>query len=385
MIYLDNNATTKPADQVVEAVRHAMESQWANPSSVHRFGQEARRQVELARGEVCRLIGCRERELIFTSGATEANNLALRGLTSARRSRRLIVTLATEHSAVREPCERFAAEGYEVHYAPIDRDGVVKLDALAATLDDRAEDVALVTIHWANNETGVIQPIAPIGALCRERKIPFHTDATQAVGRLPVDVVAAQVDALSLSGHKLHGPKGVGALYLRSTQRMRPQTLGGPQERQRRGGTEAVPGIIGMGVAANLAGAFIDSDGPADVAQRRDRFESAVLSGVSDSVVNGAGAPRLWNTTNIGFPALEAEAILVLLSERDVCASAGAACSSGSLDPSPVLLAMGIDEPIAHGSVRFSLSRDTTDQEIDEAIAIIPQVIGKLRGSMVGT
>ncbi|MAE61772.1 MAG: cysteine desulfurase NifS [Planctomycetaceae bacterium] len=385
MIYLDNNATTQPADPVIDAVADTMRSTWANPSSVHRFGQEARRRVELARTSVSRLIGCRERELIFTSGATEANNLALRGIAATRKSRRLIITLATEHSAIREPCERLAAEDYEIHHAPIDSHGVADLDALTALLDQRADDIALLTIHWANNETGVIQPIEQIGPLCRTRRVPLHTDATQAVGKLPVDVAAAQVDALSLSGHKMHGPKGVGALYLRAAQRLRPQSLGGPQERKRRGGTEAVPGIVGMGVVADLAVDLIRSDTPAHIAQLRDRFESAVQATVPDAVINGAAAPRLWNTTNIGFPSLEAEALLVLLSEREVCASAGAACSSGSLDPSPVLLAMGIDEPIAHGSVRFSLSRFTTDQDIDRAAEIIPEVIDKLRGSMVST
>ncbi len=381
-IYLDNNATTQPLPQVVEAVERSLRDGWANPSSVHRAGQRVRQQVELARSQVCSVIGCKERELIFTSGATEACNLAIRGLTALRGRRRTIITTPTEHSAVREPCERLADEGWRIVQLPVGLDGLIDTNDLQSALTEHGDDVALVTSHWANNETGVIQPMVQIAELCKAAGVPLHTDATQAIGKLPMNVGELPIDALSLSAHKFHGPKGVGALFLRGNRRLKAQQLGGPHERQRRGGTENVPSIVGMGVAAEAAGQWLTTDGPQKVEALRDRFEQAVLEAVGDSAVNGTGAPRLLNTTNIGFAPLESEAILIMLSERGLYASAGAACSSGSLEASPVLLAMGIDEPTAHGSLRFSLSRFTTADEIDRAIELVPRVIGKLRTSM---
>jgi cysteine desulfurase len=383
MIYLDNNATTPPADTVLKVMDRAHRQWWANPSSVHRAGQAVRQQIELARDELAKLIGAKPREIIFTSGATEACNLALRGIIALRKGRRTILTTALEHAAVREPAEKLADEGFEVVHLPATADGVVRAEALEGLLADRAEDVAVVSVHWANNETGVIQPIEAIAELCQAHRIPLHTDATQAVGKLPVDLGALPgISALSLSAHKFHGPKGVGALFARSTLRLAPQVIGGPHERRRRGGTENVPGILGMGEAARLAGPFIAGDGTRKIAALRDQLEQGISHAVPDAVVNAAGAPRLSNTTNIAFPHLEAEAIVILLSERGVYCSAGAACSSGSLEPSPVLLAMGIPEPIAHGSIRLSLSRYTTAEEIDEAVTIITQAIAKLRQSM---
>jgi len=386
LIYLDNNATTRPADEVSAAVAEAHERYWANPSSVHRFGQAVRGRVDLARAEVAGLIGARDRELTMTSGATEANNLALRGVLAVRdterRPRKTVVVSPLEHSAIREPAEQLEREGYEVVRLEVDGDGVVEVEGLRGVLAERGAGVALVSVHWANNETGVIQPIEALGAACGEAKVPFHSDATQAVGKLPVDVGGLPVDAISLSAHKFHGPRGIGALWSRSTLRFRPQVLGGPQERERRGGTENVPAIIGAGVAAELAGAWVGGGGPGEVERLRDRFEGAVLSRVEGAVVNGGGADRLVNTTNIGFPPLEAEALLVLLSEWGVCASAGAACSSGSLEPSPVLRAMGVAEPVAHGSVRFSLSRETTEAEVDRAAELVVEAVGRLRRSM---
>ncbi len=380
-LYLDNNATTQPAPPVVDAVAKSLRTLWANPSSVHRAGQEVRNAIELARGQVARLIGARPAELVFTSGATESNNLALRGLSEAR-GKSLIITSTAEHSAIREPCDILETEGYEVVRLGVNVDGVVDPAELQRLVESRAKDIAAVSIHWANNETGVIQPIADLAAICRAARAPFHTDATQAVGKVPVDFKRAGVDTASFSAHKFHGPKGVGALYVRSGLRLKPQTFGGPQERERRGGTEHTPGIVGMGVAADLATDWLTGDGAATQQALRDHFESSIAEVIHDAQVNAAGAPRLWNTTNIAFPPLQAEAILLLLSERGVDASAGAACSSGSLDPSPVLLAMGLPEPVAHGSVRFSISRDTTAAEIDAAIQIIPQAIAKLRESM---
>ena len=381
--YLDNNATTMPAPEAIEAMVLALREEWANPSSVHRFGQRARQRVELAREQVSRLINAKPREIIFTSGATESNNLAIRGVLAARPNRRTVISTLLEHSAAREPCKRLAeVNDYNVVWLPVSIEGIVDLDALRTALVKHSEDVALVSIHWINNETGAIQPIERIGEICREHKVPFFSDATQAIGKTPCDLASLPVDAMSFSSHKLHGPKGAGVLFARSRLGLVPQMLGGPHERERRGGTENVPGIVGLGVAAELAAKFLASNGPTTGAARRDRLERAILAAVPDAQVNSGGAQRIWNTTNVGFPPLESEAILLLLSERGISAAAGAACSSGSLEPSPVLLAQGIPEPVAHGSVRFSLSRYTTDEEIDYATTVVPQVIARLRESM---
>ncbi len=382
MIYLDNNATTQPAPQVVEAMLEALREGWANPSSIHRFGQEARRRVDLARQQVCQLLNCSPRELIFTSGATESNNTALRGLLAARAPRKTVITTRLEHSAVREPCARLDKEGCRVVYLPVSIEGLVDVEALRKEIEKQPDDVALVAIHCINNETGAIQPIQQIGPICREHHIPFFTDATQAVGKIPMDLSQLPVDLVSFSAHKFHGPKGVGGLFIRARHKWVPQMLGGPHERDRRGGTENTPGIVGLGIAAELARQFLQTDGPDKGRHLRDKLENGLCGQVPDAVINSRNAPRLWNTTNIGFPPLEAEGILVLLSEKGVCAAAGAACSSGSLEPSPVLLAQGIPEPIAHGSIRLSLSRYTTDAEIDQALEIIPACIQKLRSSM---
>jgi cysteine desulfurase len=380
--YLDNNATTMPAPEVVAAMNEMLTSEWANPSSVHRFGQRARHRVELAREQAAKLLGCSPRELVFTSGATESNNTALRGLLEAQPAKRTIITTKLEHSAVREPAKKLAERGYNVIWLPVDIHGVVDLNALEAALTEHGQDVAIVAIHWINNETGTIQDIVTIGELCRRFRVPCFTDATQAIGKVPCDLSKLPVDLLSFAGHKFHGPKGVGGLFVRRGVKFVPQQLGGPHERERRGGTENTPGIVGLGVACELATQFLAGDGAQRGQRQRDRLEQAILRGVPDAVVNSAGAKRLWNTTNLGFPTLESEAILVLLSERGICAAAGAACSSGSLEPSPVLLAQGIPEPIAHGSIRLSLSRYTTDAEIDYAIATVPEVIARLKGSM---
>ncbi len=410
-IYLDNNATTQPAPEVVAAVGEVNEQHWANPSSVHRFGQMARQRVELARASLARLINCRDRELIFTSGGTESNNLALRGVfdralfavPTASSPRGLLITTQVEHAAIREPAQQLAKFGIRVVYLPVDLLGRVDPQDLTDALGRHATDpgcITLASIHWANNETGAIQPIDDLVACCRAHsdgqssrsRVYFHTDATQAVGKIAIDLAQTPVDLLTFSAHKFHGPKGVGALFVRSGVRLHTQNLGGPQERERRGGTENTPGIVGMGVAAELAEAFLtDTDRIDHLGSLRDRFEQGVVGAVSRAVIIAkpansdrdleSGEPdqrRLWNTSNIAFPHLEAEAVLVALSERGLCASAGAACSSGSLDPSPVLLAMGIPEPVAHGAVRFSLSRHTTDQEIDRAVELVADVVKKL-------
>jgi cysteine desulfurase len=382
MIYLDNNATTRPADEVVDVMNRALREQWHNPSSGHRPGQAVRQQVELARESLAQLIGAKGREIIFTSGGTEADNLALLGSLEAQRDRNVIVTVKTEHEAVRDTAEVAAEHGAEVVWLPVDRAGIVALDALADLLRERGDKIAIVSVMWANNETGVVQPIERIGALCREHGVRFHTDAVQWVGKMPTNVSDLPIDLLSLAGHKFHGPKGAGVLYARRGMRVPSRSIGGSQERDRRGGTENVPGILGLGVAADVAQQWLDSGERERLTALRDRFEQGILDRVDEARVNGGAADRLWNTSNISFRRLEAEAILLLLSERGVCASAGAACSSGSLDPSRVILAMGVEPDWAHGAVRFSLSRYTTDEEIDEALEIVPATIAKLRSSM---
>lgn len=399
MIYLDNNATTRPDERVVEAVTQALTEWWHNPSSMHRAGQSARQQIELARQSVARLIGAMTRDLIFTSGATESIDLAIRGVlaTSTKRDAdgmRTIITTPIEHESVRDLCKALEADPamkVKVRLLPVGRDGVVDASVLESMLD---ESTAIVSMQWANNETGAIQPVEQVGALCRSRGVVMHCDGTQWVGKMPTNVARTPIDLLSFSAHKLHGPKGVGALWVRQGVRLRP-VLRGTQEHERRGGTENVPGIIGFGVAAELAAEWIErGEERARLALLRDRFEQRVLEKVSGSAVNGpandgqlssqalhATTGRLWNTTNIAFPRLEAEALLLLLSERGLCASAGAACSSGSLDPSPVLLAMGVPEELAHGSLRFSLSRETTDAEVDDAVNVVAECVAKLRGT----
>jgi cysteine desulfurase len=386
MIYLDNNATTRPSAGVCAAMNEALTASWANPSSVHRAGQEARARVELARRAVADLLAARPRSITFTGSGTEAIDLAIRGSLAAT-GRRVIVTDAVEHAAVRDLAKWLGErEGVEVRLLPVDLDGVVDVGAASRLID---ASVAVVSVQWANNETGVIQPVEEIGRLCRGRGVAMHCDATQWVGKAPAAMGedgGGWCDVLTLSPHKFHGPKGVGVLWLRQGVRLAP-TIHGTQEGGRRGGTENVPGILGAGAAAVEAAAWL-ADGSARerLGAMRDAFEAEVLGRATGAVVNGTrlpATPRIWSTTNIAFPRLEAEALLLLLSERGVCASAGAACSSGSLDPSPVLLAMGVPAAEAHGSVRFSLSRETTEQELRDAAAIIGECVAKLRGSMV--
>ena len=399
LVYLDNNATTRPAPEVVAEMLPFLTEWYGNPSSVHRFGQRARQAVDEARARIAGLLGCGETELLFTGGGTESINTAVRGLLAARAPRKKVVTTTVEHSATRELNAQLEKEGAQIVQVPVDRSGAIDTDALRAAITD---DVALVTIMWANNETGVLFPVGEVAALCRARKVPYHCDGTQAVGKIPVNVAELGIDSMSFASHKFHGPKGAGGLFVRRGLRIRPLLIGGPQERGRRGGTENVPGIVGMGKAAELARVAVSAvSSPAEpflsgqhvvrvsastpagamdrVAALRDRLEQGILATIPDTHVNGSREHRLPNTTNIGFARLEAEAILLLLSEQGICASAGAACSSGSLEPSPILRAMQIDDKIAHGAIRFSLSRYTTDAEIDRALAVLPKVIERLR------
>ena len=374
LTYLDNNATTKPAPEVVAAMLPYLTDHYGNASSVYRFGQQSRQAVDEARSQVAALIGCDDAELVFTAGGTESINTALRGLLLSRAPRHAVVTTTVEHSAVRELCKHLGQGGADVVAVPVAVDGTLDMDRLESAV---TADTALVSIMWANNETGVIFPVERIAQLCKSRGVPFHCDATQAVGKVPIDVHSVPIDAMSFASHKFHGPKGVGGLFVRRGVRVRPLMIGGPQERSRRGGTENVPGIVGMGKAAELAQCSLPKM-PA-IGRLRDRFEQTVLATIPDSHRIGRPDLRVANTANVAFARLEAEAILLLLSEQGVCASAGSACSSGSLEPSPVLMAMGVDPKIAHGAVRFSLSRYTTEAEIDRALAILPGVIDRLR------
>jgi cysteine desulfurase len=373
-VYLDNNATTRPAPEVVQAMLPYLSDWYGNPSSVHRFGQRARHAIDQARTQIASLVGCDDSALLFTSGGTESINAAIRGILAPRAPRRKVITSSVEHSATRELCQQLRREGIEVVEIEVDSQGMLNFDQLGSVIDDQS---ALVSIMWANNETGVIFDVRRIAELCRAKNVPFHCDATQMIGKVPVNLRQMGIDAASFASHKFHGPKGVGGLYLAKGLRFRPLLIGGPQERGRRGGTENVPGIVGMGKAAELAAEALANVEP--IQQRTLRLEREILSRVDDTHVIGSTNCRIPNTTNIAFARLEAEAILLLLSEQGICASAGAACSSGSLEPSHVLRAMKIDQKIAHGAIRFSLSRYTTDAEIDRALDVLPRVISRLR------
>ncbi len=382
-IYLDNNATTQPAPEVVEAMNTALCDLWANPSSVHRAGQKVRQKLELARETTAKLLGCSDREIIFTGGGTEAANLALRSALCAQPTKSVLLTSRTEHSCVRQTAQILSKNKQaEVVWLKTDIHGMLDIDMLADTLKGRADEIALVAVMWANNETGVIQPIEQIGNLCREHGVRFFVDGVQWVGKMPTNLLKMPIDLLGFSAHKFHGPKGVGGLFVKRGLRLDPIISGGGQEREWRAGTENMPGILGMAAAARLSKEWLDSDGMAKQEALRNHFESTILEQIEDTSVNSRGAARVWNTASIAFHRVEAEAILFLLSEKGICASAGSACASGSLDPSPVLLAMGIPPEQAHGSIRFSMCRETTKEDITQVCEAMPEVIDRLRRSM---
>lgn len=374
-IYLDNNATTQPDPRVVEAMRPYLAEQYANPSSLHQFGQQARHAIDVAREQVAALIGARPRQIVFTSGGTEANALAIRGVASASPDKRHIVTTSVEHECVRGACAQLEQEGCRVTVVGVDRLGHLDLAALDAAI---APDTALLSIMHANNETGVLFPIEAVSEIARRHKVPLHVDAAQTVGKVPVSVDALGVDLLTIAPHKFHGPKGVGALYVRRGVHLRPQLVGGHQEHDRRAGTENVAGIVGFGVAAELATQHLPDERDR-VRALRDRLEAGILERVPYARPLGDRDQRIPNTTCIGFESLEAEAILIVLSHQEICASSGAACSSGSLEPSHVLEAMGVDKAVAHGGVRFSLSRFNTQEEIDRVLDVLPGLLERLR------
>lgn len=374
--YLDNNATTRPAPEVVEALLPYLTERYANPSSMHLFGSETRKDVERAREAFAAAVGARASEIVFTSGGTEGDNFALRRGLAARPGRRKIVTCAAEHPAVLDTAKALAAEGAaEVALVGVDAQGRVDLDALRAEADART---ALVSLMWANNETGAVSPISEAAAIAREAGALFHVDAVQALGKIPLDVKAAPIDLATFSGHKVHATKGVGALYVRRGVRLPGWTTGGRQERGLRTGTENVPGIVAMGRVAELLPEHLERMGT-QVRALRDRLEGELLARVPGLRVNAGEAERVPNTTNIGFDLLEAQTILLLLSEHGICCSTGAACSTGSPDPSHVLAAMGQSSEIASGGLRFSLSVYTTEAEIDWALRHIPAAVAKMR------
>jgi len=373
--YLDNNATTAVASEVLEAMLPYYRDRYGNPSSMHTFGGEIAHDVSRARSQVAQLFNARESEVLFTSCGTESDNAAIRGVLEAFPEKRHIVTTRVEHPAVLSLCNHLERRGYRVTYLPVDSQGRLDLDQLQEAVQP---DTAIVSIMYANNETGAIFPIAKIAEIVKERGSVLHTDAVQVAGKLTLDTQLLQADLISISGHKLHGPKGVGALYIRRGTRFVPFLIGGHQEHGRRGGTENVAGIVGLGRACELA----MKHQPAEVeriGKLRDRLETGILNTIPEVRINGDTEHRLPTTTNISFSYIEGEAILLKLSEQGVCASSGSACTSGSLEPSHVLRAMGVPFTSIHGSIRFSFSRYNTEAEVDKVLELLPPIIRNLR------
>ncbi len=374
-VYFDNNATTKVAEEVLDEIKPYFCEFYGNPSSMHTFGGQIGRKIREAREKVAALLGCDPSEIIFTGCGTESDNTAIKGTLAAYPNKRKVITTRVEHPAVLSVCRELDSHGYTIVELPVDRKGRLDVEQLETQLDD---DTAIVTIMFANNETGVIFPVEKIAELVTGKGIVFHTDAVQAVGKVPMNLSESTIDLLSLSGHKLHAPKGVGVLYVRKGTRLAPFMLGGHQEGGKRAGTENVPGIIGLGRACELAAKNMKEENNR-VKYLRDKLEKAILIKCPDCMVNGDTENRLPNTTNISFEFIEGEAILLMLDKFGICASSGSACTSGSLEPSHVLRAMGVPFTAAHGSIRFSLSRYNTEEEIDYAIEKTPPIISRLR------
>ncbi|MFB2771376.1 cysteine desulfurase NifS [Pelatocladus sp. BLCC-F211] len=374
-IYLDNNATTKVDPEVVEAMLPYLTDYYGNPSSMHTFGGQVKKAVNKAHEQVAALLGADESEIIFTSGGTEGDNAAIRAALLAQPDKRHIITTQVEHPAVLTLCKQLEKQGYNVTYLSVNHAGQLDLNELEAALTG---NTALVSIMYANNETGVVFPIEQIGLRVKESGALFHVDAVQAVGKLPMNMKTSTIDMLTMSGHKIHAPKGIGALYVRRGVRFRPMLIGGGQQRGRRAGTENVSGVVALGKAAELELLHIE-EATARERKLRDRLEQTIIATIPDCQVNGDSTQRLPNTTNIGFKYIEGEAILLHLNKHGICASSGSACSSGSLEPSHVLRAMGLPYTILHGSIRFSLCRYTTDAEIDAVLAVMPGIIEHLR------
>ncbi len=371
--YLDNNATTPVLPEILEAMQPYFLDQFGNASSIHHHGQQTRAAVERARESVADLLGCRSSEVVFTSGGTEADNLAIFGLA---RPGDHVITSTIEHHAVLNACHRLEEIGCEVTYIPVDSNALVDPDAIRRAL---RPNTRLVTIMAANNETGVIQPMKEIGEIAAEADVYFHTDAVQAAGKIPVNVADWRCDLLSISGHKIHAPQGVGALYVRKGTLLQPLFYGGRHERSRRAGTENVPGIVALGKAAEIAARGFTDGSVSRIAALRDRIENTVLGTFDQVGVNSAGAPRVPNTTNIHFDCIEGEALVIALDLKGVAVSTGAACSSGAIEPSHVLTAMGLSADRARASLRFSLGKQNTADEVDLLLSILPETLGRLR------
>ena len=374
-IYFDNNATTRIAPEVLDALLPFLRDQWGNPSSIYGFGRQLSRPLELAREKVAALINAEPREIIFTSGGTESINTALQSALDSQPQKRHLVITAVEHPATIKFCARLKNLGFEVTILPIGAEGQLDLQLLERSV---RPDTAIVSVMAANNETGVLFPIEEIAAICRRKQVLFHTDAVQAPGKRKIDVKESGVDFLSLSAHKLYAPKGIGVLYVKRGTKFQPYVIGGGQEQGRRGGTENVAGIVGFGRAAELAMAHLN-DANTRIRSLRDKLENGILKTIDNVSVNGSRDVRLPNTSNLSFAGIEAEGILLLLDEQGICASSGSACTSGSLDPSHVLLAMGCDAARARASVRFSLGIYNTEAEVDFVLKQLPAIVEKLR------
>ncbi|HET7623805.1 MAG TPA: cysteine desulfurase NifS, partial [Verrucomicrobiae bacterium] len=373
--YFDNNATTRVAPEVLEAMLPFLRESWGNPSSVYRFGKQVARHLESAREKVAALINAEPREIIFTSCGTESNNSAIHSALLTNPSKKHIVTTSVEHSANIKFCAALQKQGFQTTFLPVESDGALDLHLLEKTI---RPDTAIVSVMWANNETGVIFPIEEIAAICRSKEVLFHTDAVQVAGKLKMDVRETGVDFLSLSAHKLHAPKGIGLLYVRRKNRYHPFVTGGGQENGRRGGTENVANIVAFGRAAEMAATHLITEN-ARIGALRDKLENGILQKISGTIRNGSKESRLSNTTNISFDSVEAESVLLMLDQLGICASSGSACSSGSLDPSHVLMAMGCGVSRARSSVRFSLGVYNTEPEVNYVLEKLPPIIAHLR------
>lgn len=375
-IYMDYNATTPVRPEVVEAILPFYREQFGNPSSVHWAGRSVSGAVEKAREQVARLINASPAEIVFTSCGSEGDNLAIKGTVEALKDKgNHIITTAVEHPAVLNTCEYLAKNGCEVTFLPVDADGMLDPACLEAAINEKT---ILISAMWGNNETGTIFPIEQIGAIARKYKVRFHSDAVQAVGKLPVDVQKVGVDLLVLSGHKIGAPKGVGAIYIRRGTRMVPLIHGGHQERNRRAGTHNVAGIVGLGLACELAGRQLEENA-ARMKALRDRLEQGILARIPEVKVNGHPTDRLPNTLNVSFAYIEGESLLLNFDMKGVAASSGSACTSGSLEPSHVMGAMGVDVALAHSSTRFSLGPDSTEEDVDYVLEILPPIVARLR------
>ena len=372
-VYLDNNATTPVLPEVLDAMRPYFGEHFGNASSIHHHGQETRAAVERARESVAALLGCRPAEVVFTSGGTEADNLAIFGLA---RPGDHVITSTIEHHAVLNSCKHLQERGVEVTFLPVDGRGLVDPQDLRRALRPNTK---LVTIMYANNETGVLQPVVEIGEICAEADVYFHTDAVQAASKIPIDVKKIGCDLLTISGHKIHAPQGIGALYVRKGTKLEAMFYGGSHERSRRAGTENVPGIVALGKAAELAMKAFSNSEDHEMAAMRDELENAILSKVDSAGVNGAGAPRVPNTANIYFDYIEGEALVIALDLKGLSVSTGAACSSGAIEPSHVLTAMGLRPDRARASIRFSLGKQNTSEDVGFAIALVPAAVDRLR------